>query len=137
MIYKMNVLGFNGGKMGAVNGMMPDGNVDSFTVQSEEVWTGVTYALSSLMISHVSFLLGIIVMTSYIMLMIRVCFQGMYEEGFNTAKGIYNTVYNNIGMAYQTPEAIYSEKAYRSVGYMRPLSIWSIQVALDNLKKTN
>lgn len=56
-IYKMNVLGFNGGKMGAVNGMMPDGNVDMYTIQSEEVWTGVTYALSSLMISHVSFLL--------------------------------------------------------------------------------
>jgi len=53
----MNVLGFNGGKMGAVNGMMPDGNLDMFSVQSEEVWTGVTYALSSLMISYVSFIL--------------------------------------------------------------------------------
>lgn len=52
----MNVLGFNGGTMGAVNGMMPDGNVDVFTIQSEEVWTGVTYAVSSLMISHVSVL---------------------------------------------------------------------------------
>lgn len=51
----MNVQGFNCGTMGAVNGMMPDGNVDTFTLQSEEVWTGVTYALSSLMISHVSF----------------------------------------------------------------------------------
>lgn len=50
----MNVLGFNGGTMGAVNGMMPDGNLDTFTVQSEEVWTGVTYGLSSLMISHVN-----------------------------------------------------------------------------------
>jgi len=111
-IYKMNVLGFNGGTMGAVNGMMPDGNPDTFAVQSEEVWTGVTYGLSSLMISH-----------------------GLREEGFNTAKGIYNTVYNNIGMAYETPEAFYSKKAYRSVGYMRPLSIWSIQIALDNLSK--
>jgi len=53
----MNVLGFNDGKMGAMNGMMPDGNPDTFSVQSEEVWTGVTYALSSLMISHVSFIL--------------------------------------------------------------------------------
>lgn len=54
-IYKMNVQGFNGGKMGAVNGMMPDGNPDTFSLQSEEVWTGVTYAVSSLMIAHVSF----------------------------------------------------------------------------------
>lgn len=51
----MNVQGFNGGMMGAVNGMMPDGNVDTYSLQSEEVWTGVTYALSSLMISYVSF----------------------------------------------------------------------------------
>lgn len=41
--------------MGAVNGMMPNGIVDMFTVQSEEVWTGVTYAVSSLMIFNVSF----------------------------------------------------------------------------------
>lgn len=52
----MNVQGFNGGTMGAVNGMMPNGKVDMFTIQSEEVWTGVTYAVSSLMISHVSVL---------------------------------------------------------------------------------
>lgn len=51
----MNVQGFNGGTMGAVNGMMPDGSLDMYTLQSEEVWTGVTYALSSLMISYVSF----------------------------------------------------------------------------------
>ncbi|XP_050440390.1 non-lysosomal glucosylceramidase isoform X2 [Adelges cooleyi] len=111
-IYKMNVQGFNGGTMGAVNGMMPDGNVDTYSLQSEEVWTGVTYALSALMISH-----------------------GLREEGFNTAKGIYNTVYNSIGMAYETPEAFYSKKAYRSVGYMRPLSIWSMQLILNNISK--
>lgn len=51
----MNVQGFNGGTMGAVNGMMPDGNIDKYSIQSEEVWTGVTYAVSSLMIAHVSF----------------------------------------------------------------------------------
>ncbi|XP_050524900.1 non-lysosomal glucosylceramidase isoform X2 [Daktulosphaira vitifoliae] len=111
-IYKFNVQGFNGGTMGAVNGMMPNGNPDTYTIQSEEVWTGVTYALSSLMIS-----------------------QGLREEGFNTAKGIYDTVYNSIGMAYETPEAFYSQKAYRSAGYMRPLSIWSIQLALENISK--
>jgi len=54
-IFKMNVLRFNGGTMGAVNGMMPDGTQDTYSLQSEEVWTGVTYALSALMISYVSF----------------------------------------------------------------------------------
>jgi len=137
----MNVLGFNGGTMGAVNGMMPDGNPDTFSVQSEEVWTGVTYAVSALMISHVSVLLLLIICGRvYTVIMFDNsycidCSQGLREEGFNTAKGIYNTVYNNIGMAYETPEAIYSKKAYRSVGYMRPLSIWSIQMVLQNLNK--
>lgn len=51
----MNVQGFNGGLMGAVNGMMPDGTPDTYSVQSEEVWTGVTYAVASLMISHVGY----------------------------------------------------------------------------------
>lgn len=59
----MNVQGFNGGTMGAVNGMMPDGSLDMYTLQSEEVWTGVTYALSSLMISYVSFFIIIVIST--------------------------------------------------------------------------
>lgn len=136
----MNVLGFNGGTMGAVNGIMPNGSPDTFSVQSEEVWTGVTYALAALMISHVSFYYIYLVLTEHTVIMFNNCYyinfsQGLREEGFKTAKGIYNTVYNNIGMAYETPEALYSKKAYRGVGYMRPLSIWSIQMALKNLKK--
>lgn len=47
--------GFNGGLMGAVNGMMPDGTPDTYSLQSEEVWTGVTYAVASLMISYVGY----------------------------------------------------------------------------------
>lgn len=46
VVYENNVRNFCGGKMGAVNGTIR-GKVDQFTVQSEEVWTGVTYALAS------------------------------------------------------------------------------------------
>lgn len=59
----------------------------------------------------------------------------MKDEGFHTAKGVYETVYNKIGMAFETPEALYESKYVRSVGYMRPLSIWAIQKAL--LKEKN
>ncbi len=55
----------------------------------------------------------------------------MKGEGFRTAEGIYETVYNKIGMAFDTPEALYETNCIRSVGYMRPLSIWSIQMALQ------
>jgi len=108
-IYNYNVLRFRDGKLGAVNGMLQSGEVDRITVQSEEVWTGVTYALASNMIT-----------------------QGLVKEGFKTAEGIYRTVYETIGLGYETPEALYEHKHYRSIGYMRPLSIWSMYIAWRN-----
>ncbi|MDQ7030550.1 MAG: non-lysosomal glucosylceramidase [Ardenticatenia bacterium] len=46
-IFEHNVCQFAGGNMGAVNGMRPDGTVDTSSDQAEEVWSGVTYALAS------------------------------------------------------------------------------------------
>jgi non-lysosomal glucosylceramidase len=44
---------FKGGTMGAVNGMLPSGSVDLYTIQSEEVWVGTVYALSAFMLHEV------------------------------------------------------------------------------------
>lgn len=55
----------------------------------------------------------------------------MVEEGFRTAEGCYRTVWERLGMAFQTPEAYREKKVYRSLAYMRPLSIWSMQLALE------
>ena len=52
-IFKHNVLPFDGGKMGAINGMRPDGRKDLTSPQSEEFWTGVTYSLGALMFQEV------------------------------------------------------------------------------------
>lgn len=49
----MNVAGFKNGTMGAVNSIRPNGRVDVCTIQSEEMWTGVTYGLAALMIHEV------------------------------------------------------------------------------------
>ncbi|CAG7829246.1 unnamed protein product [Allacma fusca] len=111
-LYEKNVQSFCDGQLGAVNGMNPDGTIDYFTMQSEEVWTGVTYSLAATMI-----------------------YNGMTDEGFKTAEGIYRTVYEKIGMGFETPEALYSTKKYRAIGYMRPLSIWSIMQAWKLRKK--
>lgn len=52
-------MGFCGGNMGAVNGYIPnpvpekEGRADSVTLQSEEIWVGVTYALAATMIQEV------------------------------------------------------------------------------------
>lgn len=54
-------MGFNGGNMGAVNGFIVNvdpekpGHVDYTTIQSEEVWSGVTFALAATMIQEVSY----------------------------------------------------------------------------------
>lgn len=47
-------MSFAGGTMGAVNGMRPDGVPDTSSVQSNEVWIGVVYALAATMIQEVS-----------------------------------------------------------------------------------
>ncbi len=47
-----------------------------------------------------------------------------------TAKGIYETVYDKCGLAFETPEALYRTKHYRAIGYMRPLACWAVLQAM-------
>ncbi|XP_068611885.1 non-lysosomal glucosylceramidase [Brachionichthys hirsutus] len=107
-IFDLNVMSFAGGQMGAVNGMRPEGVPDSSSVQSDEVWIGVVYGLAATMIH-----------------------EGMRDEGMRAAEGCYRTVWERLGMAFQTPEAYREKGIYRSLAYMRPLSIWAMQLALD------
>ncbi|VDM37615.1 unnamed protein product [Toxocara canis] len=106
-IYNYNVLRFAGGRLGAVNGMRKDGTVDRNYIQADEMWTGVTYALAAFLIQ-----------------------QGAMQRGFDTAWGCYDGCFNRFGLQYQTPEALYEQRFYRAIGYMRPLSIWAMQWAL-------
>lgn len=94
--------------MGAVNGMQPHGVPDRSSVQSDEVWVGVVYGLAATMIQ-----------------------EGLTWEGFRTAEGCYRTVWERLGLAFQTPEAYCQQRVFRSLAYMRPLSIWAMQLALQ------
>ena len=77
-------------------------------------------------------------------------FKNLKERAFTTAEGIYNTCFNVAGLAFQTPEALMRDAHFRSVrispnapslslsifalfqcGYMRALSIWAIQKAVE------
>ncbi|KAJ4777497.1 Non-lysosomal glucosylceramidase [Rhynchospora pubera] len=109
-IFEYNVMKVRGGRMGAVNGMTPRGKVDDTCMQSREIWTGVTYAVAANMISH-----------------------GMEHQAFTTAEGIYVSGWSEEGSGYwfQTPEAWTTDGHYRSLIYMRPLSIWAMQYALS------
>lgn len=57
--------------------------------------------------------------------------QGLTWEGFRTAEGCYRTVWERLGLAFQTPEAYCQRRVFRSLAYMRPLSIWAMQLALQ------
>jgi len=109
-VFDLNVLKVGGGKVGAVNGMRPNGTVDGSAMQSKEIWTGVTYAVASSMIQ-----------------------EGMVKKGFKTAQGIYETSWSEDGQSYafQTPEGWNTDGHYRSISYMRPLAIWAMQWALE------
>jgi len=107
-VFDNNVMAFGNGKMGAVNGMTSRGQLEIVSMQSEEIWTGVTHGLASTMIM-----------------------ENMAKEAFTTSEGIYNTCYNVAGLAFQTPEALMRDGHFRSCGYMRPLSIWAIQKAIE------
>ncbi|CAF1102153.1 unnamed protein product, partial [Brachionus calyciflorus] len=107
-IYENNVIKFCDGKRGAVNGMRPNGKIDTTSLQSEEMWTGVTNAFNSLLV-----------------------FEGMHEKAWGILSDLYKSMYYELGLAFQTPEALNKKNEYRSLGYMRPLSIWSIEYALE------
>jgi non-lysosomal glucosylceramidase len=111
-IYDFNVRQFADGEMGAVNGMRPDGLVDTSGMQPKEVWVGVTYALAATMIQ-----------------------EGLETEAFATAKGLYTMTYRELGYWFATPEAWNIEGDYRAITYMRPLAVWAMQWALDRRGK--
>lgn len=135
-IFELNVLGFSGGSMGAVNGMRPSGLPDTSSMQSDEVWVGVVYALAATMIQEVGNgdwgrVAGWVRDASPADWASSCLAQGLVQEGFCTAEGCYRTVWEQLGMAFQTPEAYCERKVFRSLAYMRPLSIWSMQLALE------
>jgi len=105
-IHRRNVCGFQGGRMGAVNGTRPDGSVDRSSEQSAEVWVGTTYALAAFMIGR-----------------------GLAQEGWETARGAVETTYER-GLAFRTPEAYDADGNFRASVYLRPLAIWAIEEAL-------
>ncbi|TKY51803.1 Non-lysosomal glucosylceramidase [Spatholobus suberectus] len=112
-VYDFNVMKIKGGRMGAVNGMHPNGKVDETCMQSREVWTGVTYGVAATMI-----------------------LAGMEDEAFTTAEGIFLAGWSEDGYGYsfQTPEAWTMDGHYRSLMYMRPLAIWGMQYAINQPK---
>ncbi|RVW28922.1 Non-lysosomal glucosylceramidase [Vitis vinifera] len=102
-----------GGKRGAVNGMLPDGKVDTTTMQSREIWSGVTYGVAATMIH-----------------------EGLVDMAFQTEVECMKLhgPKRDLGYSFQTPESWNTDDQYRSLCYMRPLAIWAMQWAFSQPK---
>ena len=104
-IFAFNVMKFSNGEMGAVNGMAPDGSIIKTNEQVQEVWTGTTFSLAALMLGD-----------------------GMKDEGYRTAWGVYHVVYETKGYWFRTPEAYEIDGNFRASMYMRPAAIWAMEM---------
>ena len=107
-VFDYNVMRLHKGTLGAMNGMRPDGKIDRTSIQSQEVWTGTSYALAAAMLQA-----------------------GLKEEAFKTAEGVCKTTYYRTGYWFQTPEAWNEKAEFRALTYMRPLAIWAMQWELS------
>ena len=104
-IFDNNVMKFHNGTMGLLNGVGPHGEALTENEQVEEVWTGTTFGVASHMLS-----------------------EGMRDQAFKTAEGVYNVVWKDRGYFFRTPEAYDGRGLYRASMYMRPGAIWSMEL---------
>lgn len=104
-VFDYNVMKFQNGTMGAVNGIGANGEMLHENEQVEEVWTGTTFGVASHMLT-----------------------EGMRDQAFKTAEGVYNVVWKDRGYFFRTPEAYDSRGLFRASMYMRPGAIWSMEL---------
>jgi non-lysosomal glucosylceramidase len=105
-IYDFNVMKFAKGDMGAVNGFGADGKlIADDNEQVREVWSGTVFSLAALMLAD-----------------------GLKDEGYRTAWGVYHVVYETQGYWFRTPEAYDIDGKYRAGMYMRPAAIWAMEM---------
>jgi non-lysosomal glucosylceramidase len=104
-VFDNNVMKFGKGEMGAVNGIAADGTIIRTNEQVQEVWTGTTFGVAALMLAD-----------------------GMTDQGYHTAWGVYHIVYETKGYWFRTPEAYDETGNYRASMYMRPAGIWAMEM---------
>jgi non-lysosomal glucosylceramidase len=104
-IFDFNVMKFAKGEMGAVNGMAADGTIIKTNEQVQEVWTGTTFSVAALMLAD-----------------------GLKDEGYRTAWGVYHVIYETKGYWFRSPEAYEIDGTFRASMYMRPAAIWAMEM---------
>ena len=103
-IFAVNVMKFADGQMGAANGMTAGGAILD-NEQGREVWAGTTFGFAALLLS-----------------------EGMKDEAYKTAWGVYHVIYESKGYWFRTPEAWDITGNFRASMYMRPAGVWAIEM---------
>ena len=102
-VYEACFLKFEGGKLGAANGMKPDGTPeDPHSTHPQEVWTGINFGLAAFFLQ-----------------------MGMQEEAWTITEAVVRQVYEN-GLQFRTPEAITASGTFRASHYLRAMAIWAV-----------
>lgn len=103
-IYDHNVLLFDKGDAGAVNGMTTGGQIID-NPEGKEVWVGTTEGFAALLKS-----------------------EGMEKESYQTVHGLYDVIYEKKGYWFRTPEAWDVKENFRASMYMRPAGVWATEM---------
>ena len=113
-VYDACFLQFQGGTIGAANGLMPDGSPENpDATHPLEVWTGINFGLAAFMVQ-----------------------MGMQEEGFRLAQAVVGQVYDH-GLQFRTPEAITAVGTFRASHYLRAMAIWGMYGVLTGFEPPN
>ncbi|MGE5598291.1 MAG: GH116 family glycosyl hydrolase [Bacteroidota bacterium] len=108
-IHRINLKRFDGGRIGPVNVIYPDGTVDELYQQTREVWIGTAWALAAGMVQ-----------------------EGLFAEAAEIGYSIYDTIYNTGQFWFRTPEAWCAGLTdVRAPYYMRATAVWALKHAYD------
>ena len=86
-------------------GMTADGSIIRENEQAPEVWVGTSFGFAALLLS-----------------------EGMKEEAYHTAWGLYHVIYESKGYWFRTPEAWDVDGNFRASMYMRPAAVWAMEM---------
>ena len=102
-VYESCFLKFQDGKLGAANGVLPDGSPSNpKDTHPLEVWTGINFGLAAFLVQ-----------------------MDMPEEAFRLTQAVVQQVYDH-GLQFRTPEAITAAQTFRASHYLRAMAIWGI-----------
>jgi non-lysosomal glucosylceramidase len=112
-VYDACFLRFQDGKLGAANGLRPDGTaVNPNDTHPLEVWTGINFGLAAFLVQI-----------------------GMREEALQLTHAVVQQIYEN-GLQFRTPEAITAAGTFRACHYLRAMAIWLVYAMLNPLDKS-